>query len=144
MPRNLDYSKSGQSMQVNRPEIQGSNLGRVLARQNSTGFTRGSLMVGQGGINIDGANNTISITSSIGTNGIGVIPDVSNESGFFQTDESNILIYKVLSGTTYLYDKNDGYTDRVLFGFAPVGGRPGLWITKPGLDAYGILSLETT
>lgn len=138
--RNIDYSKSAQPTQVARPEIRGSDLSRVLARQNSTGFTRGSLMVGQGGINIDGANNTISITSSIGTNGIGVIPDVSNENGFFQTDQSNILIYKVVSGSTYLYNKTDNYVNSTLFGFAPDDGRPGLWFAKRGFNVVELLS----
>lgn len=137
--RNIDYSKVSQPSQVTRPEIRGSDLSRVLARQNSTGFTRGSLMVGQGGINIDGANNTISITSSLGINGIGNIPDVSNENGFFQTDSSNILIYKVVSGSTYLYNQTDNYHNSTLFGFAPDDGRSGFWQVKPGFDAYNEL-----
>jgi hypothetical protein len=140
MAKNIDYSKVSDSAPVSRPEIRGSNLGRVLARQNSTGFTRGSLMVGQGGINIDGANNTISITSSIGISGIGNIPDVSNENGFFQTDSSDSLIYKLVNGTTYLYNQSDDYVNSTLIGFAPDDGRPGIWVAKPGFDVTELLS----
>lgn len=139
---NQDYSTQKVNVPaVSRPDIKGSDLGRVLPRQNSSGSTRGNLTVGQGNINIDGSNDTISIGSNIGTSGIGDIPnsDIA-ESGFFQTDASNTLIYKLVNGSTFLYNPLDNYVNSSLFGFAPDDGRPGFWVAKEGQDATELLS----
>lgn len=138
----FDYKRQGDSVtSVSRPDIEGSNLGRVLPRQNSTGFTRGSQPIGQGGSAIDGANNRIVIQASDGsTDGIGTIPNSDNESGPFSTDASGKLVSKTVGGTTYTYNKNDQYRNSEINGFAPDDGRPGIWFAKRGYDATELLT----
>lgn len=130
MARDLDYSKAGSGYQsVNRPDIQGSNLGRVLPRQNSTGSLRGTQTVGYGNTKIDGSNNVIQVGDSIlldGNNsviqvtsddnssiGMGEIPDRPGEFGFFSTNSRGQVIMTIVNGTLIM---NDTTTDRVLLG----------------------------
>lgn len=141
MSDSFDYSKRKPTTQtVKSPNLQGSNLGRVLPRQNSSGSTRGILGVGQGDTVIDGANNIISVGSPDGTQGLGTIPNETNQWGFFQTDSSNTIIYKQVQGTSYYYNPNDSYVNSILIGFAPDNGRPGIWVAKPTFDATELLS----
>lgn len=143
------------SSTANNP-LDASDISRVLPRQLSTGSTRGTQTVGYGDTKIDGSNNTITVGSSIfldgnnsvitvsntasGENGLGELPDNSNDSGFFQTDSTGTIIYKLVNGSTYIYNSSDGYVNTILIGFAPDDGRPGIWVAKPTFDATELLS----
>ena len=131
---------------VSKQSLPQSDLSRVLPRQLSTGTTRGTQRVGYGDALIDGSNNIISVGSTDGTQGIGSIPNTTNttnEYGFFQTNSANKIIYKQVQGTQLYYNPNDNYLNSIRMGFAPIGGRTGIWVAKPGKDATAILSQES-
>jgi len=88
----------------------GSDLSRIIPRQISTGFMRGTQGVGSGGAKIDASNNRIVLSASDGSSvGIGTIPDdTSGAVGFFSTDTNGKLIMKIVNGTMYVYDPDTG------------------------------------
>lgn len=134
------YRTSGKDVtNVSGASFDGSNLGRVLPRQNSAGSMQRTQTLGFGKAKIDGSTGTFTVGSDIGTNGIGSIPGSTTQSGFFQTDNTGKIVYTVVQGTELLYNPNDNYVNTVRFGFAPDDGRPGLWIAKPGKDATQLL-----
>lgn len=92
---------------VNDGVLPGSDISRVLPRQLSTGTTRGTQNVGYGNAKIDGTNNRITVGSSQGASvGMGTIPgDETGQVGFFATDIDGDLLFKVVNGTYYFYDK---------------------------------------
>lgn len=98
-------ASSNNSREGNMPD---SDISRVLPRQLSTGFMRGTQGVGSKGAKIDAANNRITLSASDGsTVGIGAIPETTTgEVGFFATDTDGSLLYKVVNGTLYFYDKD--------------------------------------
>lgn len=91
-------------------ELDRSDLSRVLPRQLSTGSTRGTQTVGYGNTKIDGSNNRITIgTPDGGTLGFGSIPGSENdEFGFFSTNADGDLVMKIVDGTWYVYNLDDG------------------------------------
>lgn len=158
-----DYNPNGRkntivSVSHNPPgSLPESNLSRILPRQLSTGSTRGTQTVGYGNTKIDGSNNSITVGDSIfldgnngiitvqdnesGTQGLGDVPGTSpTEAGFFQTDSTGTVIYKLVNGTQYTYDASDDYNNIILNGFAPDDGRAGIWVAKPGFDATELLN----
>jgi|SRR6185503_3958852 len=120
---NPDYSNSGSGYtSVNSQPIVGADLSRVLPRQNSTGSTRGTQQVGQGGSAIDGSNNRIIIQAPDGSSvGIGNIPSTNNEYGFFSLDPSGKLIMKIVNGTRYIYNPQDSFNNVMQDGILPDG-----------------------
>lgn len=165
--------KSAKIDSVMTPALDQSDISRVLPRQLSTGSLRGTQKVGYGKVNIDGSNNTITVgnilldgtndiiqvgTDTRGIQGLGKVPGPNNEYGMFQTNRDGTVIWKLVSGETYVYDssakliwklvngtisvynKNDNYLNSELIGFAPDDGRPGIWVAKPGKDATVLLS----
>lgn len=138
----FDYGKQKSGIDsMPNSEVVGGNMGRLLARQTSTSFTRGTQPIGQGGSAIDGANNRIIIQSNTGaSDGIGNIPGSNNVYGFFTLDSSGKVIMQIVNGTQYTYNKNDSYNNSEINGFAPDDGRPGLWFAKEGYDATELLT----
>jgi len=139
-----DYSpKEPRIDRVQATELPASDLSRVLPRQLSTGTTRGTQTVGYGNAKIDGSNNVISVGSTVGTQGIGSIPNgtnTRNEYGFWQTNQAEKIIYKQVQGTSLYFNPLDSYNNSIREGFAPDDGRPGIWVAKKGYDATELLS----
>lgn len=141
MNDSVNYNRQSGINHTNRPEMTGADLSRVLPRQNSSGFSRGTQPIGQGGSAIDGANNRIIIQSTTGTvDGIGNVPNSNNVYGFFTLDASGRVIMQIVNGTTYTYNKNDSYNNSEINGFAPDDGRPGIWFAKEGYSAEELLN----
>jgi hypothetical protein len=138
----INYGKnSPKNISVQTSNIYGGDMGRNLARQTSTSFTRGVQQIGQGGSAIDGQNNRIIIQSTTGSSdGIGSIPNSNNKYGFFTTDSSGKVIMEIVGGTQYTYNKNDNYNNSEINGFAPDDGRPGIWFAKVGYDCNTLLT----
>ena len=90
--------------------VGGMDLQRMLPRQMSTGTTRGTQAVGVLGSLIDGSNNRIVMSGNDGSSiGIGAIPGTNNaEVGLFALDTDGSLLWKVVNGTLYFYDKDTG------------------------------------
>jgi hypothetical protein len=108
-----------------------SDLSRVLPRQLSTGSTRGVQKVGYGNVNIDGSNNRITIgDTNGGTIGMGSIPNVTAQIGFFATDTDSSLLFKIVNGTLYFYDK-DTSVNYMQIGVLP-DGSTGMAVAKSG------------
>lgn len=146
MPDILNSNYSPKEPRIDRvqdTELPNSDLSRVLPRQLSTGSTRGTQTVGYGNAKIDGSNNVISVGSTVGTQGIGSIPNgtnTRNEYGFWQTNQAEKLIYKQVQATSLYYNSLDSYNNAIRIGFAPDDGRPGIWVAKTGQDATDLLS----
>lgn len=144
MPDVTNYAGTNPEVDnVSAVSLPNSDLSRILPRQLSTGTTRGTQRVGYGNALIDGSNNIISVGSTQGTQGIGNIPNTTNEYGFFQTNSANRIVYKQVQGTQLYYNQLDNYNNSIRSGFAPVGGRPGIWVAKTGYDATEMLSQES-
>lgn len=107
---------------------------RVLPRQVGTGLMRGTQLVGNTGTMIDAANNRIVLTNTDGsTVGIGTIPgSLTNEFGFFATDEDGTLVMKVVNGTLYTYNVDSG--DNVVQVGKLTNGEYGAAFAKEGND----------
>ena len=59
----------------------------------------------------------------------------------FKQAGGNAIIQGKLPSNTYGIQMNDSSQDsRILLGFAPSDGRPGLWITKPGKNVIDELN----
>lgn len=144
MPDVTNYGGSNPEIDnVSAASLPQSDLSRILPRQLSTGTMRGTQRVGYGNALIDGSNNIISVGSTQGTQGIGNIPNSVNEYGFFQTNSANRIIYKQVQGTQLYYNPLDAYVNSIRIGGAPVGGRPGIWVGKQGVDVTEVLSRES-
>lgn len=87
-----------------------SDQSRVLPRQFSTGTMRGTQTVGYGNTKIDGSNNRITIGGPDGSSvGMGSIPgSTTNEYGFFSLDSEGRVIMKIVLGTWYVNDPDNG------------------------------------
>lgn len=136
-------SRTAEIDTVSQSSLPQSDLSRVLPRQLSIGTLRGTQNVGSGP-KIDSSNNTITVDFSTGTQGIGTVPNTipgpnGVQAGFFQTDSSGKVIWKLVRGTSYTYNPRDNYVNTILNGFAPDDGRPGIWVAKPSEDAYELL-----
>lgn len=154
-PGNSSYSLPTPG-HVSVGNVPSMSMERTLPRQLSTGSTRGTQTVGYGLTKIDGSNNTIRVgdsifldgnngiltvgTSKTGQQGLGDIPNTVNQSGFFQTDITGVVVYKLINGTTYVYNAQDNYVNTILIGFAPNDGRPGIWVAKPTFSAEELLA----
>lgn len=110
--------------------IPASDISRVLPRQLSTGTLRGTQNVGYGNVKIDGTNNRIILGATDGTSvGIGTIPnDSTGQVGFFATDTDGSLLYKVVNGTLYFYNK-DTSVNYMQIGVLP-DGSTGMAVAK--------------
>lgn len=142
MPEITQYAGANpREDRVSSVNLPGSDQSRILPRQLSIGTLRGTQSVGSGP-KIDSSNNTITVSLAGGTQGIGTVPNSPNnaQGGFFQTDSSNRVIWKLVEGTSYTYNRNDNYVNTILNGFSPDDGRPGIWVAKPGLDCKELLS----
>ncbi len=108
------------------------------ARKLQTGNTRGTQTVGYGGAKIDGANNRITITDPATGQimGFGIIPNTTNEFGFFSLDSSGNLITKIVNGTTYVYKPNN-QENFLQSGILP-DGTGGFIITKDGTEVADV------
>lgn len=111
-----------------------SDISRVLPRQLSTGTLRGTQNVGYGNVKIDGTNNRIVLGANDGSSvGIGTIPnDISGQVGFFATDTDGSLLYKVVNGTLYFYNKDSGI-NYMQIGVLP-DGSTGMAVAKTGFS----------
>lgn len=142
MPETLSFNTGSSEATVGsskEPSLPQSDLSRVIPRQISIGTLRGTQSVGLGP-KIDSSNNTITVDFATGTQGIGTVPNTMPDAngvqaGFFQTDSSGNIIWKLVRGTSYTYNPNDNYVNTILNGFAPDDGRPGIWVTKTGISA---------
>lgn len=114
--------------------IAGSDLSRTLPRQLSTGTLRGTQNVGYGNVKIDGTNDRIILGATDGTSvGIGTIPnDATGQVGFFATDTDGSLLYKVVNGTLYFYDKSTSI-NYMQIGVLP-DGSTGMAVAKSGFN----------
>lgn len=124
---NIISSTGGRSAQ-----FASSDQSRLLPRQVSTGSMRGTQDIGSKGAKIDSANNRIVLSASDGgTVGIGTIPgDTSGQVGFFATDTDGSLLYKVVNGTLYFYDK-DTSVNYMQIGVLP-DGSTGMAVARDG------------
>lgn len=106
----LDYGKQKPKVPSVKSSDVGSGSNRILPRQVSTGTMRGTQNVGYGNTKIDGSNNRITIgTPDGGTVGMGSIPGTSPEEfGFFSTDADGNVIMKIVDGTIYTYNLDNG------------------------------------
>lgn len=145
MPDTMNQNYSPNEAKIDRVrdlELPRSDLSRILPRQLSIGTLRGTQSVGSGP-KIDSSNNTITVSLGDGIQGIGTVPNNAggntNQGGFFQTDTAGKVIWKLVQGTSYTYNRKDNYVNTILNGFAPDDGRPGIWVAKPGKDATEIL-----
>lgn len=134
------YNPSSRGSEVVTPgsgktgSIASSDISRVLPRQLSTGTLRGTQNVGYGNVKIDGTNNRIVLGANDGSSvGIGTIPnDISGQVGFFATDTDGSLLYKVVNGTLYFYNKDSGI-NYMQIGVLP-DGSTGMAVAKTGFS----------
>lgn len=112
---------------VENNEIDSGYTNRILPRQVSTGSTRGTQIVGYGGVKIDGSNNRIQLEANSTQVSIGDTSDIDNITGLALTDISSgkklVSIGNDTSGTSVIgltaYDGDE--QRRLLAGTFPDG-----------------------
>lgn len=133
---NIISSRGGRSAQFAQ-----SDQSRLLPRQVSIGSMRGTQNIGSKGAQIDSANNRIVLSASDGGSvGIGSIPgDTTGQVGFFATDIDGSLLYKVVNGTLYFYNK-DTSVNYMQIGVLP-DGSTGMAVAKDGNSVADAITL---
>lgn len=119
---------------------------RLFSRQLLTGNLRGTQNItgsititdsnsGSKNIVIDGIGDAITVTNPADGSkvGMGIIPDGSNNFGFFSLDKNGKLIMKIINGTKYVYDPANQYVNVTQDGLLP-DGAGGFVAAKPGTD----------
>lgn len=102
---------------------------------------RGTQSIGIKGAQIDSTNNRIVLSASDGSAvGIGSIPgDTTGQVGFFATDTDGSLLYKVVNGTLYFYDK-DTSINYMQINVLP-DGSTGMAVAKDGYSVDDAITL---
>lgn len=142
-PKTLPASYSGQ---------QSNSAGFTFPYRMGSGVMQGNQSVGFGGVNIDSDNNRITVgnivldgnTNTIYTEhtdgskvGVGVVPDTTDEFGFFATDSDGTLLIKIVGGTIYTYNGDTGAN--VVQISKLTNGRYGAAFAKDGEDLVDAL-----
>lgn len=144
--------KEAKGLSSSYPGQQNDSAGFMFPYRLASGVMSGVQGVGFGGVNIDSNNNRITVgnivldgnTNTIYTEhtdsskvGIGIIPDTTNEFGFFSTDSDGTLLIKIVGGTIYTYHPDTGVN--IVQISKLTNGRYGAAFAKDGEDLVDAL-----